>query len=226
MSFWQILVNYRVAFLHGLLVTGELSVIIWLGGLILGVPIGAMAARFPRSFGAIFRGTAFIVSSIPVLVLLVWAHYPAQELLGVVIDPFITAAVVLTIVNVLGVGDSIRGALIDFPRGLLDAARVTGMTARETFRHIQFPLLLRSVAPALLQQQVVMLHATLFASLISVEEIFRVSQRINSLVYRPVQIYSALALFFLAICVPLNVIAAVLRYQLRRAERAFRQEGA
>lgn len=221
MSLWTILTSYRAGFLHGLAITAQLCLIIWIGGLLLGVPLGWAAARYAR-LGWLFRGSTFIVSSIPAIVLLVWAHYPAQTMLGIVVDPFITAAIVLTSVNVLGVGEAIRSALIDFPRGLIDASRVAGMSPTETFRHIQFPLVLRTVAPALLQQQVVMLHATLFASLISVEEIFRVSQRINAQVYRPVEIYSALAIFFLAICVPLNGIAAVLNRRLRRAERALK----
>jgi polar amino acid transport system permease protein len=222
-SLWTILVNYREGFLHGLAVTGQLCGVIWIFGLLLGVPLGAVANRYPRTIGLGFRLSTFIVSSIPAIVLLVWAHYPAQAMLGVVIDPFITAATVLTAVNILGVGDTVRAALAEFPRGALDAARVCGLTPRETFRHIQFPLLLRHVSPALLQQQVVMLHATLFASLISVEEIFRVSQRINAQVYRPIEVFSALAVFFLAICLPLNAIAAVLSRRLRRADR-MRQE--
>lgn len=226
MGLWAILVAYRAAFLHGLRITGELSAIIWIGGLAIGVPLGAVANRYPRAFGLPFRALVFLVVSIPAIVLLVWAHYPAQQLLGVVVDPFITAAVVLTIVNILVVGDTVRSGLADFPRGLIDAARVAGMTERQTFRHIQVPLLLRSLSPALLQQQVVMLHATLFASLISVEEIFRVSQQINAQVYRPVQIYSALAIAFLMVCVPLNGLARVLDYRLRRAERALKESAA
>ena len=52
-----------------------------------------------------------------------------------------------------------------------------------------------------------MLHTTLFASLISVEEIFRVAQRINAQIYKPVEIYTALGIFFLAISLPLNGLA-------------------
>ena len=61
-----------------------------------------------------------------------------------------------------------------------------------------------------------MLHATLFASLISVEEIFRVSQRINSTIYRPVEIYTALAFFFLLVCLPINLTAAYLKKRYTR----------
>jgi ABC-type amino acid transport system permease subunit len=66
-----------------------------------------------------------------------------------------------------------------------------------------------------------MLQLTLFASLISVEEIFRVAQRINATIYQPVEIYTALAIFFLIICLPLNGLAIYLKkkYTLNLSEK-------
>ncbi len=80
--------------------------------------------------------------------------------------------------------------------------------------YIQLPIILRQTLPGLLMIQVAMLHATLFASLISVNEIFRVAQQINSIVYKPVEIYTALGILFLAICLPMNGLALWLRKQL------------
>src|SRR5205823_5976573 len=98
----------------------------------------------------------------------------------------------------------------------LIAAQVCGLSTRETALKIQLPLVLQQSLPGLLMLQINMLQATLFASLISVEEIFRVAQRINATVYRPVQIYTALALFFLLICLPLNGVALWLKYRYTR----------
>jgi len=96
------------------------------------------------------------------------------------------------------------------------AAHVTGMTRWETFRFIELPLVSRQVLPSILAAQVLILQSTLFASLISVEELFRVAQRINSQVYRPIQIYTALAGFFLIVCLPLYLLAYILRRRFLR----------
>ena len=61
-----------------------------------------------------------------------------------------------------------------------------------------------------------MLQLTLFASLITVGEIFRVAQQINAQIYEPMQIYSALAIFFLVICLPLNGLAEWLKHKFTR----------
>src|SRR5207249_809855 len=133
-----------------------------------------------------------------------------------VIDPFVTASVVFSIINLLSVGDLLRSHISDFPEQYRTAARVCGLDRRTFIFRIQIPILLRQVLPALLPLQIIMLHSTLFASLISVDEIFRASLRINALEYKPVHIFTALALFFLAISLPVNALAIWLRVRFTR----------
>jgi polar amino acid transport system permease protein len=212
---FEILQRYWPAFWGGLKTTLQLSGITWCIGLIGGVPLGVAAHR-ALVFRWVSRCLSFFLAGIPFLVLLYWAHFPVQVLLGVVIDPFITSASVLCLLNVVGVAEVCRVALDGFPQEYLQAAKVCGLSRRATILEIQLPMVFRQTIPGLMNLQVLMLQMTLFASLISVEELFRVAQQINSAIYRPVEIYSALAVFFLAICLPLNGLAAWLRYRFTR----------
>jgi His/Glu/Gln/Arg/opine family amino acid ABC transporter permease subunit len=216
MSVLDILIKYYPAFLHGLQVSLELSAIIWGLGLFLGAGIGMAGTKFKIWIGIPSRILSFLLSGIPILVFLFWLHYPAQAMFDLVIDPFYTATLTLTIVNIFGVADIIRSALTDFPQQYITAAQVTGLNRKQTILKIQLPLILRTTLPSLLMLQVVMLHTTLFASLISVEEIFRVAQRINAQIYRPVEIYTALGIFFLAVSLPINGVALWLRARFTR----------
>lgn len=212
----NIIVEYKEAFLHGLLVTGALCLIVWFVGLTLGTLLGFFGAEYPGEVGKPTRIFSFILSGVPILVLLFWLHYPFQQFLGVVINPFITAAVALSLVNFIAVADIVRTALLEFPKQYITAGQVCGMKPNEIFKKIQFPIILRQILPNLLTTQVNMLQLTLFASLISVGEIFRVAQEINSIIYKPVEIYTALALFFLVICLPLNGLALWLKKKYTR----------
>ncbi len=216
MNVFDILVNYYPAFLKGFAVTMQLSAIIWGCGLIIGSALGLAGNKYHISVGLPSRIMSFLFSAIPMLLFLFWLHYPAQSMFNVVIAPFITAAFTLAIVNIFAVADVVRGALSDFPQQYLTAAKVTGLTREQTIFKIQLPLILRQILPALLMLQVTMLHTTLFASLISVEEIFRVAQRINAQIYRPVEIYTALGIFFLAVSLPVNGVALWLRAKFTR----------
>jgi ABC-type amino acid transport system permease subunit len=216
MSVLDILLNYHMAFLQGLRVTLELCLIIWSSGLSFGILLGVIGAHYPYSWGRFTHGMSFAFSAIPTLVILFWLHYPAQAVFNVVIDPFYTASLTLSLVNTFGVGELVRQAVGDFPKQYVIAGQVCGLRTRDVITKIQLPILFRQLLPSLMVLQVGMLHATLFASLISVEEIFRVSQRINSTIYRPVEIYTALAVFFLAVCLPINLTAAYLKKRYTR----------
>jgi polar amino acid transport system permease protein len=213
---FDILVTYKPAFLTGLRVTLELCLIIWSVGLIAGALLGISSSRWRTVVGVPARVLSFTLSGLPILVTLFWCHYPLQAILNVVIDPFYTAAGVLSIVNVFAVADALRQAVMDFPEQYLIAAKVCGLTRRQTVLKIQFPIILRQTLPTLLIIQVSMLQATLFASLISVDEVFRICQRINAQIYRPVEIYTALGVVFLGICLPLNGLALWLRHRFTR----------
>jgi ABC-type amino acid transport system permease subunit len=134
----------------------------------------------------------------------------------VVVSPFVTAVFALSVVNVFAVAELIREALADFPRSYSVAARVCGIPTIKIVTAIQMPIITRRILPSLLGIQVGMLQASLFASLISVDEIFRVCQRINAEVYRPVEIYTALALVFLIVCAPLHGLARWLKWRFSR----------
>lgn len=217
MSVLDIIIQNRKDFGDGLYVTFKLCLIIWLAGLFLGICVGAISARFPRLVGIPARLLSFVLSGVPIIVFLYWAHFPFQELLTqaegtiVVIDPFLTASVVLTIVNTFCVADAVRSALIDFPQQYITAAKVCGLSATATVFRIQLPIMWRQLIPVLLPLQINMLQATLFASFISVGEIFRAAQRVNSDIHKPVEIYTALGVFLLAICLPVNALAIWLR---------------
>jgi len=212
----QILEQYAAGLLHGVAVTLELAILVWIVGIVIGSALGVAQARLPVGIGWITRAVAFVLTSVPTIVLLFWFHYPAQTLIGVQLNPFITSAFTLGLVNIFAVAEIIRPALVSFPSGLIATGKVAGLSRRQILWKIEFPLIVRNVIPALLTLQVVMLQATIFASLISLDEIFRIAQRINAQVYRPVQVYSVLAIFFLALCLPLNAVAAILQRRFRQ----------
>lgn len=215
-SIWEILSQYREGLLSGLGVTLRLCLFVWGFGIVLGTIVGYTSYKNPSVVGIPVKIISFILGGIPVLVFLFWLHYPVQFMLNVVIDPFVTTVFTLTIINTFLVSSIISTSLKEFPTQYIMAAKVCGMSERKIFRHIQFPLLLRQIIPNLLLVQVNMLHLTLFGSLISVDEIFRVCQRINATLYKPVEIYTALGLFFLLICLPLNGLAYYLKKKYTR----------
>jgi ABC-type amino acid transport system permease subunit len=204
-----LIVEYFPALLAGLAVTAALTAIVWSVGMGAGIPIGAVAGAWGGGVRAGVKVLAIVAGAIPVLVLLMWFHFPAQALLQVVVDPFYTAAAVLSVLNVIFVADVVSRSVEAMPSEWTVAARVLGLDRRTILRRIVVPLGLRQIIGPVLFIQISMLHATLFASLISVDELFRVTQRINSIEYDPVSSYSLLVVFFFVVCAPIHVAAVI-----------------
>ena len=215
-SVFEIIFKYKDAFASGLFVTLKLCLITWITGLLIGGLFGVLSAKWKKFIGLPIRTLSFVLSGIPILVFLFWLHYPAQSMLNIVVDPFFTAAAMLTILNIFAVSEIVRGGIINLPNQYIEVAKISGLSNKKRILKVEFPLIFRHIFPSLLITQVNMLHMTLFASLISVEEIFRVAQRVISIEYKPVEIYTALGIFFLIVSLPLNGIALYFKNKYNR----------
>lgn len=179
---------------------------IMLIGIPLGILLGIIGGKLNTELGAIIRGARFITKVIPVLVLLFWLHFPLQGILGIVVKPFLTTIVALGIINMIAVAFIISTELQLLPKSYREAGITLGMSPVQIIRYIELPLLIRRTLPQILLVQASMLEYTLFASLISVPELFKIAQSINAMIYKPVVIYSLLVIFFFLILGPLHLI--------------------
>ena len=216
---FKLISEYQEAFLKGLGVTFNLYIIIVIFGLFFGLLFGALSYKYKFNFGLVIRSISFFLTGIPILVFLYWFHYPFQKLLSIVVDPFLTAAFVFSFINTFIISDILYNAIKHLPQQYVDAAIVCGIPKRERILRIEMPLIFKHFFPSYLLAQVNILHATLFASLITVDEIFKTCQVIIAKEQdSPVEIYTALGIFFLAISLPINGIAYFLRKKYSLSE--------
>jgi len=202
---FEILIQYRHLFLAGFLTTIKLWALIILIGVPLGILFGVVGGRYSKTVNRLVSSLKFVTKVIPVLVLLFWLHFPFQAILGVVIDPFWTTIIALGFVNLVAVAFIIQSELKLLPVAYSEAGTTLGMSKKQIVKHIELPILMKRVLPNISLNQATMLEYTLFASLISVPELFRVAQSINAMVYDPVSVYSLLVLFFVIILAPLHL---------------------
>ena len=221
MSIFEIYATYKEGFLQGLGVTLKLCFLVWTIGIVVGTAVGILSAKYNKSFGLISKIISTFISGVPVIVLLYWLYYPMQQQLQIDIPAFNIAVFAFSFVNVFMVADLVKNSIKDLPGQYLLAAKVSGLSERTILRRIQIPLIFKQLLGPVLLVQISMLHNSIFASLINVDEIFRQIQRINALVYKPIELYTALALFFILITVPLTLFAYYLkkRYAKDYSER-------
>jgi polar amino acid transport system permease protein len=211
MNIFEIFSTYKEGFLQGLGVTLELCLLIWFIGIVIGTIFGILSAKYNKSFGIITKIISTFISGVPVIVLLYWLYYPMQQQLQIDIPAFNIAVFALSFINIFIVSDLVKNAINDLPNQYLLAAKVSGLSERTILIKIQIPLIFKQLLGPVLLVQISMLHNSIFASLINVDEIFRQIQRINAMVYKPIELYTALAMFFIVITVPLTLVAYYLK---------------
>src|SRR5437867_11904027 len=116
------------------------------------VPLGLVLAlaRTRRARGLRWLSAVYssFVRAAPVVTftMLIFFGLPA---LGVSLDPLPAAVIALTLNTAAFNAETWRAAIMDFPRGQLEAALALGMTGSVAFRRIVFPPLRRPSLPAL-----------------------------------------------------------------------------
>ena len=209
---YRIFVIYSPALTSALFVTLKLAAIAWSAGLIAGGLLAAIVTGLKlRAPGIAMDLLAFFLGATPPLVLLFWFYYPLQTLVNVSISGFTTTSIVLGLLNTAGVYKICVDAIRVFPSQYLSAAIVCGLNKYERFWLIVLPILVRSVLPQILLLQVMILQCTVFGSTISVNDLFRTAQRINSAEYQPIPIYTAMAAFYIVICAAISGIGLLIR---------------
>ncbi|ADG77426.1 Polar amino acid ABC transporter, inner membrane subunit OS=Tsukamurella paurometabola (strain ATCC 8368 / DSM / CCUG 35730 / CIP 100753 / JCM 10117 / KCTC 9821 / NBRC 16120 / NCIMB 702349 / NCTC 13040) OX=521096 GN=Tpau_0790 PE=3 SV=1 [Tsukamurella paurometabola] len=179
----------------------------------LGVALARMSKR--RAVRGLARAYISIIRGTPLLVQLVIIFY-GLPLAGVVIDPFLAAAVAFSL-NVGGyAAEIIRAAIGAVPRGQWEAATTIGMDYRTALRRIILPQAARTATPPLANTLVSLLKDTSLASAILVTELFRTAQIAAAPTYDFFVMYVVAACYYWVICQVLSLVQTRLETRFER----------
>lgn len=190
---------YAPQIVEGAFTTLKICGFAYLIGIPLGILVGILRGRNRAFFSRVLSYLTFIFSAIPFLVILFWLHYPLQQLMGIAVDSQITAVFALVLLAVAFTSDAVATAVSSFPKELIEMAKGLQIAEKTLLFRLLIPEIFRRIVPQVLVVITLVLHASLFCSFISVNEIFRVAQSINSNIYRPIEIFSLMAIFLLAV---------------------------
>lgn len=184
-----------------------ISVIIWITWWI----IWAYSAISSKKFKTIIDIIYLFFISIPIIILLFWFHYPLQIILDVNIDPIYTVILSLWIINILWVYKIIYNKLEFIQKKYSEFWSILWIEKKFIRSKIEYPLLFRKSINEILSYELNILHMTLFASLIWVNDIFRIAHKINASSYQTVEIYTFIWIIFLFISLTVHLLIYYLK---------------
>jgi polar amino acid transport system permease protein len=156
--------------------------------------------------------------SLPVLVGLVWLYF-AAPLYGLSLDVTSVSVVVLGLSFSAFLLDLVRGAERSLSEDQAFAARIHGMRTTTYVRRIAVPQIFRIIADPATGLLISLLKLSTFASIIGVQEILSVANGVITQTYRPMEVYTIVAVIFLVAIVPLNFVRRVFDASAIRGER-------
>ena len=215
---FSLLWQYQGLLLTGLYYTLWLTVVTSLIGLAGGllVAVGRIA-RKPVFSIPLVAITEFFRCT-PLLVQLVWCYYALPMLIGVELTPTMAAVLTLSLYGASFYGEIIRAGLSSIERGQWDAGRALGMTSPRLMRYIIMPQALKRMVPPLVSQTILQLKNTSLVSVVAVSDLLYQGQIITAATYRPLEVYTIVAVMYFMILFPSTQLANLLEYRLRKSD--------
>lgn len=199
--------KYREPLAWGLVTTLWMAVVAFTlaipGGLLLafGRLRGGWAVNLPiMAFVDLMRFT-------PLLVQAVWIHFALPVLTGASLSATQSGLLALTLHVSAYVCDIMRSGITAIPKGQWEAARALGLRGAQSFRQVILPQVWPLVLPALANVAVSTFKLTAILGILAVDDLMKVTNRINNIVFRPIELYTSVALIYLAFGLVLTAAA-------------------
>ncbi len=193
--------------------TVALSLMAFIGGGIVGLIVAlsrtaenAVARTLSMWFIQIFRGT-------PLLLQLFLVFFGAP-VLGLDINPWLAAAVALTLNSGSFLGEIWRGCIEAIPRGQWEAAEALGLSYWNKMRDVVLPQALKIAVPPTVGYLVQIVKGTSLAAIIGFTELTRAGQIINNATFQPMIVFSVVAAIYFLLCWPLSLLATYMERRL------------
>jgi polar amino acid transport system permease protein len=207
---WQ----YRGFIAIGLGFTILYSVGTILAGLMIGFAVGI--ARLAPSRAVNYPLILYIETfrCTPLLVQLIWFYYALPVVIGLDIPAHAAAAMTLSLYTGAFYAEIIRGGVNSIERGQWDAARAIGMRRGQVMRRVILPQAIKRMVPPFMNQSIMQLKNTSLVSTIAVSDLLYQGEIITATTYRPLEVYTVVALIYFGVLFPLTLVAQQIEKRL------------
>jgi arginine/lysine/histidine/glutamine transport system substrate-binding/permease protein len=117
------------------------------------------------------------------------------------LPPLVAGVMALSLNSTAYIAEIVRAGIQSIDSGQVEAAESLGFTPVQIMRYIIFPQALRRMLPPLGNEFISLLKDTSLVAVIGFEELFRQGQEIVAVTYRSFEIYTTVALIYLALTI-------------------------
>ena len=196
--------------------TIALSAIAFAGGGIGGLLIALARVSDIRSLRLAALGFIRVFQGTPLLMQLFLVFF-GMYIFGLAINPWIAAAIALTLHASAFLGEIWRGCIEAVPPGQREAATALGLRYYNRMRYILLPQAARIAVAPTVGFLVQLIKGTSLAAIIGFTELTRQGQIINNATFSPFMVFGTVAAVYFILCWPLSVLARRMEVRFSRA---------
>ena len=202
-------------------ILGKYSHLFWLGigwtvlytigtvvlGTLIGLFVGILRLRRLPVIDWMLLAYIELFRCTPLLVQIIWFYYAFPVIIGINIPAHVAAVSVLSLYGGAFYAEIVRGSIESIHRGQWDAARAIGLTPSQVLRFVILPQAMKPMLAPYVNQSVTQLKNTSLVSVIAVPDLVYNATLINAETYRPLEVYTIVALIYFAILLPATLVA-------------------
>ncbi|MDI6021994.1 amino acid ABC transporter permease [Leucobacter sp. UT-8R-CII-1-4] len=214
MEFIENVIGVIPSLLKAVPVVAQLAV----GAMLLALVLGLLVALARLSNSKILRAIATIYVEIlrgtPLLVQLVYIYF-VLPVIGIQLEPITAGIIALGLNYAAYLSEVYRTSILAIDTGQTEAALSLGYTPTKALWKIVIPQSFKVALGPIGNYFIAMVKDTALTSVIAVSEILKTANTLNSQTFQTVEIYTAAALLYLALSLPLSRLVIVLERKVR-----------
>ncbi len=214
---------HRDMLLAGFVGTLKIAAVAIAVGVVFGVVLAALRLSGRRWLSLPALWFIEFYRNTPPLVHFFWAFYALPVLIGVSLDPYVAAIVALSTQSGAFFAEVFRGGVVSVERGQWEGARAIGMKPHQALRRVVLPQAMARMLPPFIERAFELIKTTALASTLAYADLLYEAMQVNSITFRPLEVYTVVAAIFFLTLLVLSIGARAIEHRLGLPARP--QEG-
>lgn len=192
-----------------------LSLLGFVGGTILGLPVALARSSKLKALRMIASAYVQLIQGIPLPVIM-FVVYFGLSIGGFEVPALVAAGLAMTAYSSAYLGEIWKGCIQSVPKTQWEAAECLALTGPQRFVHVILPQALKIAVPPTVGFLVQIVKNTSYSVVIGFFDLTYSAKVLNNSTYKPFLVFSIAAALYFVICYPLSLLAGRFERKLKR----------
>lgn len=192
-----------------------LSLLGFVGGTVLGLPVALARASTSRALRLISSGYVQLIQGVPLPVIM-FVVYFGISIGGYEVPALVAAGAAMTAYASAYLGEIWKGCIQAVPKTQWEAAECLALSGAQRFVYVILPQALKIAVPPTVGFLVQIVKNTSYSVVIGFADLTYSAKVLNNSTYKPFLVFSIAAALYFVICYPLSLLAGRFERRLKR----------